>query len=199
MPIAKITNHAEQAESLLLAQFRDRPRFKALLLAYIRRVQELEDAAFDLLAARLLDSATGNLLTVIGRIVGQANVGGWSDTTYRLYIKARIRVNQSNGHPDDVIDVLHLVEPAAFVLEEYFPASMIVAYATAPAAIPAVLIDLIRGAKAAGVRLQLLYGDHDIGVDGFSFVAGTTDTASTTEGFGLSDESSGGYLAGATE
>ncbi len=199
MAITKITDHAEQGAALLLAQYKDRPRLKALIFSYLRRVQELEDAAFDLLVGRLLDSATANLLTVIGRIVGQTNVGGWSDATYRLYIKARIRVNQSNGFADDIIDVLRLVEPAVFVLDEYFPASMLVDYSTNPAASPTVLIDLVRDAKASGVRLQILYGAYAVGVDGFSFVSGSTDTASTTEGFGLPDESTGGYTAGVIE
>lgn len=199
MPLTKITDHAEQGEALLLAQFREKPRLKALLFSYLRRVQELEDAAFDLLIARLIDSATGNLLTVIGKIVGQSNEGSWDDDTYRLFITARIRVNQSNGHGDDVIDVLRLVEAAAFSLREYYPATMFADYATATAADPAILIDLARGAKAAGVRLQLLYGDHDVGVDGFSLCAGTTDVVSTTEGSALTDESTGGYLAGVLE
>jgi hypothetical protein len=48
------------------------------------------------------------------------------------------------------------------------------------------------------VRLQLLYGD-ELGVDAFSFIEGTTDVASTTEGFASSDESGGGYLSGVLE
>ncbi len=195
----KIEDHAEQGEALLLAQYRERPRLKALLFSYLRRVQEVEDAAFDLLAGRLIDGATGALLAVIGRIVGQPNEGGWDDTTYRTFVKARIRVNMSNGQGDDVIDVMNLVDGSDFVLREYFPALMLVDFAVPTLIDPRILVILARDTKAAGVRLQLLYGDHDIGVDGFSFVAGTTDTASTNEGFGLSDESTGGYLAGVLE
>lgn len=199
MPITKIEDHAEQGEALLLAQFRDRPRIKALLYSYLRRVQELEDAAFDVLVGRLIDEATGYLLEVLGRIVGQANEGSWDDDTYRLFIKARIRANQSNGHGDDVIDVLNLVESADFVLSEVYPAAMFVDFATPPDADPLILIELARLAKGAGVQLQLLYGDHDVGVDGFSFCTGTTEVASTTEGLGLTDASTGGYLAGVLE
>jgi hypothetical protein len=199
MPLTKIEDHAEQAEGLLLSQYKGKPRIKALLLSYIRRVQELEDAAFDLLVARLIDEATGYLLEVIGRIVGQANEGSWDDDTYRIFIKARIRVNQSNGHGDDIIDVLNLVETADFILSEVYPAAMYVDFEEPTTVDPVILISLARGAKGAGVRLQLLYGDYEIGIDAFSFCTGTTEVASTTEGFALSDSSTGGYLSGVVE
>lgn len=199
MPLVKIENHVEQGLALLLLQYRDKPRLAALISSFLRRVQELEDADFDVLIKRLLDNATGEQLNVIGRIVGQVNEASWNDETYRLFIKARIRANQSNGHGNDVIDVVNLVEAADFVLREYYPATMFVDFATAPAVAPLILIALARRAKGSGVRLQLLYGAHDVGVDGFSFCAGITDVASTTEGSSLTDESTGGYSAGALE
>ncbi len=199
MPLVKIENHVEQGLALLLSQYRDKPRIAALLSSYLRRVQELEDATFDVLIARLIDNAVNEQLRVIGRIVGQTNEGGWDDDTYRLFIKARIRANKSNGRGDDVIDVINLVEAADFVLSEVYPAAMYVDFTAVTAASPLILMELARRAKSAGVRLQLLYGDHDIGVDAFSFCTGTTELASTTEGFGLSDASTGGYLSGALE
>jgi len=199
MPLTKIDNHVEQGLALLLSQYKDKPRIAALLSSYLRRVQELEDAAFDVLIKRLIDNAVDEQLNVIGRVVGQVNEGSWDDATYRLFIKARIRANQSNGHGDDVIDVLNLVETADFVLREYYPASMIVDFDTVTATSAVILMELARRAKGSGVRLQILYGTHDVGVDGFSFVAGTTDTASTTEGSSLTDESTGGYLSGVIE
>jgi hypothetical protein len=199
MPLTKIDDHVEQGLALLISQYRDKPRIAALLSSYLRRVQELEDAIFDVLVARLIDNAVGAQLAAIGRIVGQTNEGNWDDDTYRLFIKARIRANQSNGHGDDVIDVLNLVEAADFVLSEVYPAAMYVDFATPTDADPIILMELARRAKPAGVRLQLLYGDHEIGDDAFSFCTGTVELASTTEGFALSDLSTGGYLSGVLE
>lgn len=198
MALANI-DHVQQGLGLLLSQYRDKPRIAALISSFLRRIQELDDAAIEVLIARLIDNAVGAQLLVIGRIVGQPNEGSWDDDTYRLFIKARIRANKSNGHGDDVIDVVNLVEAADFVLREYYPASMFVDFDTVTAASPVILLELARRAKGAGVRLQLLYGDHDVGVDGFSFCAGTTDVVSTTEGSSLTDESTGGYLSGAIE
>lgn len=199
MALTKIEDHVQQGLGLLLSQYKEKPRIAALLSSYLRRVQELEDAIFDVLIKRLIDNAVDEQLRVIGRIVGQPNEGGWDDTTYRIFIKGRIRANQSNGHGDDVIDVLNLVEAADFVLSEVYPAAMYVDFTTITAASPLILIELARRAKGSGVRLQLLYGDHEVGVDAFSFCTGTTELSSTTEGFGLSDASTGGYLSGVLE
>lgn len=199
MPLVKIEDHVEQGLELLLSQYQGKPRIAALLSSYLRRVQELEDAIWDVLVKRLIDTATGEQLNMIGRIVGQINEGGWDDDTYRIFIKGRIRANQSNGHGDDVIDVINLVESADFVLREYYPATMFVDFDTVTVADPVILMELARRAKGSGVRLQLLYGDHDVGDDGFSFSADASDTASTTEGSSLDDESTGGYLAGVLE
>lgn len=198
MSLANV-DHVQAGLGLLLSQYQGKPRIAALLSSFLRRIQELDDAAIEVLIARLIDNAIGAQLLVIGRIVGQPNEGSWDDDTYRIFIKARIRANQSNGHGDDVIDVVNLVEAADFVLSEVYPAAMYVDFATVTAADPLILIELARRAKGSGVRLQLLYGDHEVGVDAFSFCTGTAEVASTTEGLGLTDESTGGYLSGVLE
>jgi hypothetical protein len=198
MPLSRITDHVQQGLALLLGQYRDKPRLAALLSSYLRRVQELEDAAWDTIVKRFVDDAEGAQLDGIGRIVGEVRQGR-DDTTYRLFILARIRVNLSFGHGDDVIDVMNLVEAADFVLREFYPATMHVDFDTATVGDPVVLVELARMAKGAGVRLQLLYGDHDVGDTGFSFVDGSATETTTTEGSALTDESTGGYLSGALE
>lgn len=192
-------DHVQAGLALLISQYQGKPRLAALLSSYLRRIQELDDAAIEVLIARLIDSAVAAQLVVIGRIVGQVNEGSWDDNTFRLFIKARIRANKSNGHADDVIDVVNLVEAADFVLREFYPATMFVDFDTVTAADPRILIELARRAKGSGVRLQLLYGGHNVGVDGFSLCTGTTEAASTTEGGALTDLSTGGYLAGVLE
>jgi hypothetical protein len=198
MALARITDHVAQGLALLLDQYKGKPRLAAFISSYLRRVQELDDAAWDTLIKRYIDDAEGAQLDGIGRIVGEQRQGK-DDATYRLFILVRIRVNLSFGHADDVIDVLNLVEAADFLLVEYYPASMVVDFATMPAIAPVVLIALARMAKGAGVRLQLLYGASEVGVDAFSFCAGSGTETTTTEGFALGDESTGGYLSGAIE
>lgn len=199
MALTQITDHVERGLAKLISQYRGKPRLEALLASWLVAVQEVEDAIIDVMVSRLIDSAVNEQLRMIGRIVGQANEDSWDDDTYRIFIKGRIRANKSNGHGDDVIAVLRLVEATTFTLREYYPATMFADYVTTTVSPAAILIKLARRAKSSAVRLQLLYGDHDVGVDGFSFCAGTTDVSSTTEGSALSDESTGGYLSGVLE
>jgi hypothetical protein len=153
-----ITDHVEQAEDLLLEQYKNKPRTLALLRSFIRRCQELEDAAWEVLLQRFIDNAVGAQLDMLGRIVGQ-DLDGVDDETYRVYIKARIRVNRSHGRPDDVIDVLRLIETAAFIYSEQYPATAVVLYEEPSTAPDVALVDLLGATRAGGTALFLLAGD----------------------------------------
>ena len=63
-------DHCADGLERLLQQFKDRPRIAALLCAFVRQVQELEDAAWQLLTERHVDAAIGVQLDALGRIVG---------------------------------------------------------------------------------------------------------------------------------
>lgn len=198
MAYTKISTHVRDGLGLLLGQYKGRPRLAALISSYLRRVQELEDAAWDVRVKRFVDDAADAQLDAIGRIVGEQRLGR-DDATFRLFILARIRVNMSFGHADDVIDVLNVVETADFVLHEYYPATMFAEYSDDLTVDAVVLIEIARMAKSAGVRLQILYGDEEVGDDAFSFCAGSATETTTTEGFGLANENTGGYLSGVVE
>lgn len=152
--LAQITNYAEEAAERPIDQYRDKPRLLGWMLSYVNRCQELESAAWDVIIKRMIDYATDSQLDTIGKIVGQRR-NGQSDHTYRVYITARIRINRSQGHADDVIDVLMLVEAALFAYTEYYPASALIEYGATPSTAPNVLIDLAKLAVSAGVQLQL--------------------------------------------
>ena len=152
--LAQIDDYADEATTRPISQYQDRPRLLAWILSYVNRCQELEDAAWDVILKRMIDNAENAQLDTIGKIVGQLR-NGQSDSVYRIYITARIRINRSQGHADDVIDVLILVEAAALAYSEYYPATSLVTYADAPATDPRILIDLGKLAISAGVRLLL--------------------------------------------
>lgn len=182
MSIYRKTDHAEEAPTLLLDQYKDKPRLKALLLSYIRRVQELEDAIWDVLTKRLIDNAEGAQLDVLGRIVGQRREGR-EDDVYRLYIGARIRINSSKGRADDILDVLALVESVPTSYTELYPASIAIEFLDATEAPPTVLIDLARQAKPSGVRIGIVVPNAPVDQT-FAFsdaVSGDNDPA---RGFG---------------
>ncbi len=156
MAITQQLDHAEQAAGLLLGVYQEKPRIRALLLSYVARCQELDDAIWGVIVKRLIDNAEAAQLDAIGRIVGEPR-NGKVDALYRVYVLARIRINWSKGQPRDVIEVLRIVEAQSFRYREYYPASILIEYlGLPPAALPTVLVDLAKQAKPAGVQLQLV-------------------------------------------
>lgn len=70
--------------------------------------QSLESCLQQLLTERSIDTAVGEQLNVIGRIVGQPR-NGLSDDDYRRYIRARITTNRANGTIANLITVTDLI------------------------------------------------------------------------------------------
>jgi hypothetical protein len=124
----KITDHVVRGESFLTADKRLQATTKALLAAITGRVQELENAIFEVIVSRYLENAAGQALDFLGRLVGELRQSR-SDDLYRLWIRVRVRINRSLGRPEDVIAVVRLIYPLAdpFEYREYSPASFVVA------------------------------------------------------------------------
>lgn len=195
MPIFRVEDHAEQAHGLLLEQYRDRPRLRALLESYVDRCQELEDAAWDTLILRLIDNAENAQLDTIGRIVGEERKGR-TDEIYRLWIKARIAINKSHGHPADIINVLRIVEPIPFLYQEHYPATVVIEFLERIASSIQDLHDIAEETAAAGVRVDIIYSIAIEADEMFSFSTVADEGAvDNDQSFGLSDGTTGGHLA----
>lgn len=78
-----------------------------LLSVYVDESQELEDVYWDIFNSRILDTAIGDQLDNLGKIVGEPR-NARADVDYRAAIRIRIRVNRSQGKAIDVIDVCTL-------------------------------------------------------------------------------------------
>ena len=120
--------------------------------------QEQEQSFQDLAFYSVIDRAFGQLLVNLGNIVGQGRNGN-TDLIFRKYIRAKIRVNLSNGNTEDIIGILFLiVKPTTVTLINYYPAAFIVTIngavddATAMA-----LVSFVHAAKSAGVNGLLLW------------------------------------------
>lgn len=177
MTIARIDDHVVAGLGLLLEQYKNKPRIAALIASELKDIQELEDAAWDVLIKRLIDTATDAQLVALGRIVGQDPIEGEDDDLFRLRIRTRIRANRSNGHPDDVIAVCVLaLEGFAtdWTYEEHYPASFIVDTIDPISTQTAQLVgEFMRLAKAPGVSASLHYSEDDE-ADTFAFASGDT-------------------------
>jgi hypothetical protein len=109
--LQKVPDHARRAILSLNPVFWGKPRIASFVWALTTEVQELEDAIFSVITLRLVDNAGDVQLEVLGRIVGQRNVGGFDTELYRALIKAKIRTNRSRGSLKDIHETLALVHP----------------------------------------------------------------------------------------
>lgn len=124
-----IPNHVQRAISLLVTQFQDSPRIKALLTAYCLQVQDLQNAAEQLYYQRALynedptKQAYGVQLDGIGQILNLPRLQGESDEQYRLRLRTRSLVLFSSGTPEQMIAILKEQSEATFVkYYDMFPA-----------------------------------------------------------------------------
>jgi hypothetical protein len=148
-----ITLHTPLALSRLIERWKGKPNLAALLASYTDQLQLLENVLWDIVTMRLPDYAAGTQLDTIGRIVGEPRQGQ-SDAQYRPRLKVRIRINQSFGTADDVIEVLQMLDPSSvFSYTELGSAAFAVEYSLPPtsAVVASQVPRLVSQTRAAGV------------------------------------------------
>ena len=122
-------DHEGKMLARLAEEFR-KPRIRSILGGEAEQYQAIEDSFWQLLTEFGVDTATGWALDVLGRIVGELRQGAL-DADYRLRVRARIRVDRSDGTIEDVIEVVRLLIgavllPSAVIqLTEYYPAAFV--------------------------------------------------------------------------
>ena len=109
--VTQNNSHTAEAKALLVEQYKGKPKIEALLASWVDELQEVEDVLFDLFDAFLLDNAVGDQLDFIGKMVGELRKNR-SDADYRLFVKARIAINRSNGKPEEILSILRIVSDA---------------------------------------------------------------------------------------
>lgn len=151
-------DHVAAALSRLPEQFKRKPKIEALLTALVTPCISLEDALWQLLTERAVDTAIGVQLDQLGSIVGQER-GGLDDDDYRRYIRARIMANRSRGTVEDLLRVARLVvddEDVIFELESQHGAVIVRLRAfMAPDALAEIVLSFLEDAKAGGIRVIL--------------------------------------------
>jgi hypothetical protein len=171
-----------------------------LLRAVLEESQLATDAAASIVESLDLLSGTGAALDVIGAWL-RAPRFGEPDSLYRLRLRVEVAVLLSRGSNDDILAVLQaaLAEFPGTVTEyeEPSPATVIYrAYGPLPSGYPAAILRYLQRSRVAGVRLELEYSDAFPG-ESFTLSDDGDEAASTTQGFGDSDDpSTGGKLAG---
>lgn len=197
---AHITTHVAAGLARLTGRWRDRaftaPRtasaIDGILSAWLTQVQRAEDALWSILALTIA-TATDDQLAQYGALLGVADPGGGE---FVYLIRAAALAIGSSGTGDEIRAVLLAIKstPGAYLITEYFPASLVIE-PTVGIAPPASMVHaIVRRAVAAGVRLVTI--DVPIG-DTFAF--SDTDETVTDASRGFSDTAGlvGGQLVGA--
>lgn len=182
--LTQLTNHTEVALKKLVEQFRRKTKWTALLSAFLKQAQDLEDALWQLFTQRGLDTAIGAQLDVIGRIVGEPRYSSPDDEEYRMRIKARIRVNLSSGTPEDIYAVFYALLGAGTKMRIVpgYPAGFVLKIEqTVTAAQAALFSRFLSAARMAGVYALVEWFESPASGT-FCFGATTTLTAGVASG-----------------
>jgi len=177
-------DHEALAVSRFLDQFKNAAKLKALAASYAAQIQDLEDAAFEVILERVLDNAVGAQLTVIGKIVQQPRTTA-DDAEFKTAIRARIAINLSHGTPEDLIKVAGLILTGGerFEIREEPPAQIRITVLDPITITPELAQDLLDSADAGGVRLLLNYTSTITDARKFTF-SDALGSPTTGAGFG---------------
>ena len=159
LPVAQ--DVVERGLSRLLWQWEDSPLLRGMLESYLTAGQEIEDAFFQLLSERGINEAIGAQLDVLGDIVGEARQGR-EDDKYRLAILSRGLINNSNGTPEELLEIVATATGAtAPALWEHFSGTtmLYVEHGASP-----LVAHAMQNASPAGTYTALMF---DIDQDSF--------------------------------
>lgn len=118
-------------------------------------IQYLENKARELLFRLSIDRSEGTQLDHLGEIIGQSRLGT-SDEIYRVLLKIRIGINNSEGDIERILTTWKLLTGTSNVkLIESFPARIYLTTTTYIGdTVGNLLIDLLQDVIAAGVSLE---------------------------------------------
>lgn len=147
--------HVIKGLALLLQQWRTSAKVTGILATYLRQFQTLEDTVWDVINSRMIDTAVGAQLDMLGSLVGELRKGR-NDLDYRAAVRLRIRVNRSQGRTVDVIDVATQGSGAPAIYRE-FPESLVWEIELTGSPSPVEVAKLLQQTKAAGSRGYVVY------------------------------------------
>jgi len=150
-------DHSSEGVALLAQQYADAQRLQSLLISFLSRVQDADDDTLALIDAYDVDQAVGDLLDRLGALVDEGRAGR-SDDDYRRAIRVRILANRSQGRVQDLLTIIDRylggggpdVQATEYVMA-------IAIWVHEPVSDPVRLFQIVKGATAAGVRLDLVY------------------------------------------
>lgn len=178
--------------------FRDKPVIRALTETAVGRFVSEEAVELELYTQQWIENAEGDLLDALGEIVGEPRYGR-SDGLYRLWIRARVRINRSDGKIADSYFLVRLI--AGQDVTVHYTPEVLAAYSISVDGTDVDALEiykLLDAVRPAGVRMNLEYSPDEDVTTLFTFSdTGSTITGDTNKGFGDSGNPAvGGRLRG---
>lgn len=104
----KSSSLTREATSLLLSQFSESTKLKALIHSLVEPLEEALEAIESLRLSLYIDKASGEVLDTIGTILNQPrnNLG---DADYGAWLKVRILLNNNSGTAEDIKRILSVL------------------------------------------------------------------------------------------
>lgn len=167
------TDVAPQMQALMGGQFQQRPGIAALVAAFGKQYQDLEDALWSIYTGRPYPAAVGDALSRWGSTVGAprpvTGAAATDDTQYRGITGARIIENSASGATEQVFSLLRSLGASNVLIEEPGNAHLILTYqGTLPVDDTATKAFLVATTPPVSLTLQEMTA-HPFGFDDFSF------------------------------
>jgi hypothetical protein len=152
--LAQITTHVADGKAVVPRQFREKERFNALLQPWLKQIQDLENAAWEIVTEVLTLDAVGAQLDQVGEIL-LFRRGELNDDDYRAILRAIVRARKSHSIGEDLLAVFRLAMPGIDFTAAMGWASVYFEPHEPIPSTPAALLYVLRLAKAGGVQLEL--------------------------------------------
>lgn len=123
MTVEKITDHLERSLKRLISQYKDSPNIESILRVYGPEIQQLENMFSDIFTKTIFLQSEGEQLDRIGLILNQPRQG-LSDLDYKTVLIGKIAEYNSEGTPEDLINIYSILTDAQQIqYEEIYPAN----------------------------------------------------------------------------
>jgi hypothetical protein len=159
MTLAQVETHEPRGLLKLAPPFWGLPRIASWLIAYLAEVQALEDAVWSYLDGLDVDTCERWVLERLASIVGET--ARPDDTeALRLYVKARILVNRSDGTPGAIAEVIQVLTDGEVHVLDHSEEVRVLQY-TSPPTDADVAAEILDDAVTAGKQSVWLTGCGD--------------------------------------
>lgn len=159
-----VTDHVARALTTLIEQYKGKPKVEGLITAFVNQVQDAEDGLWTLWSARQFDATAGAaFLDLCGRILGEPR-NGKSDASYLIRLRAKVLLDICSGTIEEIYAIFVLITAGTGVtlrIKEWYPKAFTLELGAAavPDVTAADYANVLRRAKDAGAKVDLLYGN----------------------------------------